>query len=186
MVDANNDGKMSFTNAAVHNKDKTKRHAPYQFWVNDDRDEGDNDVPVDGLLDWTKDVIDQKRDLEDFTRLWISFKGLTDLVKSPGIQLRLEWQPNDGTLPWRPADGNPAIKLFPAAEADGGRKYLDRNNWAETQSSPPYNTTYGLVRRDFPLVLPLAPDGSRRVSQKSSPIYIFSLKASLEERGDWS
>ena len=40
MVDANNDGKMSFTNAGVHNKDKTKRHAPYQFWVNDDRDEG--------------------------------------------------------------------------------------------------------------------------------------------------
>ena len=31
MVDANNDGKMSFTNAGVHNKDKTKRHAPINF-----------------------------------------------------------------------------------------------------------------------------------------------------------
>ena len=28
LVDANNDGKMSFTNAAVHDKDKTKQHAP--------------------------------------------------------------------------------------------------------------------------------------------------------------
>jgi uncharacterized membrane protein len=173
MVDANNDGKMSFTNAAVHNKDKTKKHSPYQFWVNDDRDEGDNDVPVEGLVDWTKDVIDQKRDLEDFARLWISFKGLTDLVKSPGVQLQLEWQPNDGTLPWRPAEGNPAIKLFPAAEPDGGRKYLDKNNWAETQSSTPYNATYGLVRRDFPLVLPLTQAGLGTLTEEQPNLYFL-------------
>lgn len=173
LVDANNDGKMAFTNAAVHNKDKTKRHSPYQFWVNDDRDEGDTDVPVDGLPDWTKDVIDQKRDLEDFTRLWISFKGLTELVKSPGIQLQLEWQPNDGTPPWRQADGNPTIKLFPAAEGDGGRKYLDRNNWAETQSSPPYNATYGLVRRDFPLVVPLAQDTLANLTEEQPNLYFI-------------
>ena len=135
MVDANNDGKMSFTNAAVHNKDKTTKHAPYQFWINDDRDEGDTDVPVDGLPDWTKDVIDQKRDLEDFTRLWVSFKGLTDLVKSPGIQLQLEWQPNDGST-WRPGHGNPAIKLFPAAEADGGRKYLEKQQLGRNAKFP--------------------------------------------------
>lgn len=173
LVDANNDGKMSFTNAAVHNKDKTKRHAPYQFWVNDDRDEGETDVPVDGLPDWTKDVIDQKRDLEDFTRLWISFKGLTELVKSPGVQLQLEWQPNDGTPPWRPADGNPAIKLFPAAEADGGRKYLDKNNWAETQSASPYNVTYGLVRRDFPLVLPLSQNTLANLTEEQPNLYFL-------------
>jgi len=173
LVDANNDGKMSFTNAPVHNKDKTKRNSPYQFWVNDDRDEGETDVPVDGLPDWTKDVIDQKRDLEDFSRLWISFKGLTDLVKSPGIQLRLEWQPNDGALPWRPAEGNPTIKLFPAAEADGGRKYLDKNNWAETQSTPPHNTTYGLVRRDFPLVLPLAQTALANLTEEQPNLYFI-------------
>ncbi len=173
MVDANNDGKMSFTNAAIHNKDKTTKHAPYQFWVNDDRDEGHTDVPPEGLLDWTKDVIDQKRDLEDFTRLWISFKGLTDLVKSPGIQLRLEWQPNDGTLPWSPAAGNPAIKLFPAAEANGGRKYLDKNEWAETQSSTPFNTTYGLVRRDFPLVLPLTQAALGALTEQQPNLYFL-------------
>ena len=173
MVDANNDGKMSFTNAAVHNKDKTKRHAPYQFWVNDDRDEGDSDVPVEGLPDWTKEVIDQKRDLEDFARLWISFKGLTDLVKLPGIHLQLEWQPNNGRTTWGPEDGNPAIKLFPAAEADGGRKYLDKNNWAETQSSTPYNATYGLVRRDFPLVLPLTPAGLGTLTEEQPNLYFL-------------
>jgi uncharacterized membrane protein len=173
LVDANNDGKMSFTNAAVHNKDKTKRHAPYQFWINNDRDEGDTDVPVDGLPDWTKDVINQERDLEDFTRLWISFKGLTELVRSPGIQLQLEWQPNDGTLPWRPADGNPAIKLFPAAEADGGRKYLERKNWAEAQVAPPYNTTYGLVRRDFPLVLALTQTALNNLTEEQPNLYFL-------------
>ena len=173
LVDANNDGKMSFTNAAVHNKDKTKRHAPYQFWVNDDRDEGEIDVPVEGLPDWTKDVIDQKRDLEDFARLWITFKGLTELVKSPGIQLRLEWQPNDGSTTWRPVDGNPAIKLFPAAEVDGRRKYLDRNNWAETQSAPPYNTTYGLVRRDFSLILPLAQGTLANLTEEQPNLYFL-------------
>jgi len=173
MVDANNDGKMSFTNAAVHNKDKTRKHAPYQFWVNDDRDEAATDVPVDGLPDWTKDVISQKRDLEDFTRLWISFKGLTDLVKSPDVQLQLEWQPNNGRTAWSPEDGNPAIKLFPAAEADGGRKYLDKNNWAETQSSTPYNATYGLVRRDFPLVLPLTQAALATLTEAQPNLYFL-------------
>jgi uncharacterized membrane protein len=173
MVDANNDGKMSFTNAAVHNKDRTKRHAPYQFWVNDDRDEGDDDVPVEGLIDWTKNVINQERDLEDFSRLWVSFKGLTDLVKSAGVQLQLEWQPNDGTLPWRPAEGNPAIKLFPAAEPDGGRKYLDKKNGAEAQIRPPYNTTYGLVRRDFPLVLPLGQTALANLTEEQPNLYFL-------------
>lgn len=173
MVDANNDGKMSFTNAAVHNKDKTKKHAPYQFWVNDDRDEGGIDVPVEGLPDWTKDVIDEKRDLEDFARLWISFKGLTDLIKAPGIQLQLEWQPNNGRTTWSPEEGNPAIKLFPAAEADGGRKYLERNGWADMQSAPPYNATYGLVRRDFPLVLPLTPAALGTLTEEQPNLYFL-------------
>lgn len=173
MVDANNDGKMSFTNAAVHNKDTTKKHAPYQFWINDDRDGEDNDVPVEGLPDWTNNVIGQVRDLEDFARLWISFKGLTELVKSPGIQLQLEWQPNDGGTTWRPAEGNPAIKLFPAAEPDGGRKYLDKQNWAELQASSPYNTTCGLVRRDFPLVLPLGPDVLANLTEEQPNLYFL-------------
>jgi|GEM_PF-3426857 len=173
MVDANNDGKMSFTNAAVQNKDRTKRHAPYQFWVNDDRDEAEDDVPPEGLLDWTKNVIDRERDLEDFSRLWISFKGLTELARSPGIQFRLEWQPNDGGTTWRPADGNPAIKLFPAAEPDGGRKYLEKQNWAQLQASAPYNATYGLVRRDFPLVLPLGPDVLQGLTEEQPNLYFL-------------
>jgi len=173
MVDANNDGKMSFTNAAVHNKDRTKRHAPYQFWVNDDRDEGEKDVPTEGQVDWMKNVIDQDRDLEDFTRLWMSFKGLTELVKSPGVQLQLEWQPNDGGTTWRAADGNPAIKLFPAAETDGGRKYLDKQNWAQLQASVPYNTTCGMVGRDSSLVLPLAPDVLENLTEGQPNLYFL-------------
>jgi len=173
MVDANNDGKMSFTDAAVHNKDRTKRHNPYQFWVNDDRDEGDNDRETEGLLDWTRDIIEHERDLEDFSRLWISFKGLTAIVKLTDVQLQFEWQPNDGVLPWKPAEGNPAIKLFPAAEADGGRKYLDRRDEAEHQIRPPYNTTYGLVRRDFPLLLPLSQTVLANLTEEKPNLYLL-------------
>lgn len=173
LVDANNDGKMSFTNAAVHNKDKTTKHAPYQFWINNDRDEGDTDVSVDGLPDWTKDVIDQERDLEDFSRLWISFKGLTGLVKSPGVQLQLEWQPNDGSTTWRATDGNPAIKLFQAAEADGGRRYLEKKSWTITQTSPPYNTTYGLVRRDYPLILSMPSAMLSNLTEEQPNLYLL-------------
>ena len=33
---------------------------------------------------------------EDWSRLWISFKGVVGLIKEPGITLELAWKPVDG------------------------------------------------------------------------------------------
>jgi len=75
---------------------------------NDDREQDDYDESPDfnnqGLL--------CERDLEDWSRLWINFKGIVDLVKEPGVTLELAWKPLDGGISWPAADGNPGIKVM--------------------------------------------------------------------------
>lgn len=50
---------------------------------------------------------------------------------------------------------------------------LDKNEWAETQSSTPFNTTYGLVRRDFPLVLPLTQAALGALTEQQPNLYFL-------------
>ncbi len=109
MVDANRDEEMSFTDAATHDKDGTTAQKPYKFWLNNDHDEGKTVDTVDweeddypGAQDSGDNEVKWKRDLEDLTRLWISFNGITEMVKSPGFQLQLEWKPMDGGTSWVP------------------------------------------------------------------------------------
>ena len=40
MVDAKRDGKMSFTDAAIHDMDPTTKEKPFTFWINNDYDKG--------------------------------------------------------------------------------------------------------------------------------------------------
>lgn len=103
---------------------------------NEDRWEEDDILPTNKRqvedFDRLDDVILWRRDLEDFTRLWITFKGITEMVKQSGFQVKLEWKPMSGDT-WTAADGNPAIRIFKAFETDGGREYVEDENVAWQQ-----------------------------------------------------
>jgi len=131
-LDVNHDGIMDLSFAGP---DNTSQACPYHFWVNNDRDEA---APVAGGLD--QDVlsfvndcnykdpvynvrrISSKRDLEDYTRLWVC--GIPALTNS-GYQITLYWT-NVST-------GSPAIQLFNAVETNGGIGYLTDTNIAVSQ-----------------------------------------------------
>ncbi|MDB6151992.1 MAG: hypothetical protein JWL90_445 [Chthoniobacteraceae bacterium] len=151
LVDANRDRKMSFTDPAIHGGDLTAVEKPYQFWLNNDYDKGGS-VDLDDTINsgpgdhWEEDdqegdhdrndgVIEWMRDLEDFTRLWITFKGITELISQPDVAVELKFEPSDG-ISWRTADGDPKIRIFKAVERDGGRKYLEDANvsWLQLDS----------------------------------------------------
>ncbi|MEI8180784.1 alpha/beta hydrolase, partial [Aestuariivirga sp.] len=147
------------------------------FWLNDDHDVGDSDQ-ASGSPDWQKDAIDQKRDLEDFARLWISLNGLVDMVKTGGVTLQLEWKPIDGSTTW-PADaGNPWIKVFPAAESDGGKRYVEEESVAAQQLSAPYKDTLGLVGKNAPRTLTLPTQIVNGLSETNPNIYLLFEGAS--------
>jgi hypothetical protein len=155
LVDANRDGKMSFTDAAIHDMDLARKEKPFTFWINNDYDKGgavDTDDPehASGSGQWEEDdvpgtdfqrvvdhdrtdnIIQWRRDLEDFTRLWISFKGITAMVKQGNFKVKMEWKPNEGDT-WATADGSPGIRVFKACEPDGGRLYLEDEDVARQQ-----------------------------------------------------
>ena len=136
MVDGNRDGEMAFDNAIIHDKDGTTAENPYRFWCNNDYDKG---ATVDGT-DWEQDdyqgrkdsddeVVEWRRDLEDLTRLWVSFKGLAEMLKQTGMEVRFEMKPMEGET-----STTAAVRIFPAYEKqDGGNKYLfdDATAWEQ-------------------------------------------------------
>ena len=126
-----------------------------------------------GPEDSADNAITSKRDLEDFARLWITFKGITEMVKTGGVTLQLEWKPTDGSTSWPTADGNPAIKVYKAADADGGRKYLEEDATAISQTTSPYSTAYGLVGKGTPLTLTLSPITLANLSESQPNLYLL-------------
>jgi len=148
-VDANHDGTMDTT---FTGPDFTSSTRPYVFWANSNYDRNvldsdgtnryDDDVVV--AADWftnapTPDcnvrndagqrIIPCERDLQDFTRLWIS--GVTSNLLTnlpPGTTVTLSW----GDV-GSPDYNNPTIDLFVAAEADGGIGYLTNPAVSEVQ-----------------------------------------------------
>lgn len=159
-VDANRDGRMVWPEGtdtdplgetvALHNADALAASSPYVFWLNDDNDSDNKDHLDTSQKDHADNYIQSERDLEDFTRLWVSFRGLTDLVKSSGVQVRLEWLPENGTE-WNAEDGTPAIKVFKAVEADGGTEYLEDSAIATQQASGQFKVGIGQAGKGAPL-----------------------------------
>jgi hypothetical protein len=141
-VDANRDGKIVLLNEKDkegnigEEVDQTKPNEFFRFWANDDND-GSPQNEEEFLDSFVKDSDDNliwsRRDLEDFTRLWVYLKGVHEMVKGEDAMLV--------GLKWKDTEGSPAIRLFEACEADGDDKYLEDENIATQQTDGQYGTT---------------------------------------------
>ena len=132
-VDANRDGEISFDGTSTVDADQTTAAKPFRFWLNDDRDDSENSETIGSS---TKDsdnmTIDTKRDLEDFTRLWINIGGLQDALSSGQINVGLEWK--------NVTAGSPSIRIYPAVETNGGGTYLTDDTTAGQQIAGTYGS----------------------------------------------
>ncbi len=161
-VDANHDGVMD-------NRDLTSVNNPMVFWVNNDVDrwhtvdvtDSEQDslqINDSSLASWQQVpdcqyqnalgqyAIPCTRDLEDYARLWIP--GLTNLmhVLRTGDGITLQWRNNTGA----------GIRIFGAADADGGTNYLFDGTTASNQVDTAWYPCYGYVTSNQPLVISAA------------------------------
>lgn len=103
------------------------------FWANDDQDSEYGDITPPLPYDHNNKFINNKHDLEDFTRLWVYLKGLHHMVKGNDAMLvGLKWK--------EVSEGEPSIHLFEAYEQDGGDKYLKDEVVATQQTQGKYGT----------------------------------------------
>ena len=160
-VDANHDGTM---NLSFSGPDQTSINKPYIFWCNnnfdrwhtvDGTDHEQDDMPPQSAPDCNYTVggtrvIPCTRDLEDFSRLWISGVTSNLLAALPsGSTVTLSW----GDV-GNPNSSNPTIDLFQAADANGGTGYLTNSTIAAQQTN---NTQCLYIGR-------LAPGGSLQLN----------------------
>ena len=138
-VDANRDGQISFDS-----HDETTADKPYRFWINDDRDIGHSvDFTLTGDADWEQDDVESlgsdslysgleySRDLEDLTRVWINFSGVTKALDLSDISYYL-------TVRLKATSGKPRINFFQPVEPDGGRQYLKNQDVGYSQLQGQY------------------------------------------------
>jgi hypothetical protein len=138
-VDANRDGTIAFSGDT---RDTTSQDAPFRFWCNDDDDNvgtEERDIIPPGQPDSQDDQIDCRRDLEDFARLHINIGGLEEAIANGDIQVGLGWRNVE------PVEGSsPSIKVYQAAEPDGGDEYVrnsdEAGTWATKQVSGRYTS----------------------------------------------
>ncbi len=156
-VDVNHDGVMDET---FTGPDNTTPERPFVFWVNNDYDRTNYDADDQTIYEdsvrtatspytpslCTPDnnyrdgaghrVIPTKRDLADFSRLWVS--GVSNALSrlSSDSTVTLSW----GDVGY-PNPGNPVIDIFAAADSSGGMSYLTNETVASQQidgTSCPY------------------------------------------------
>lgn len=125
-VDADRDGKITFDE-----KDKTTAEKPYRFWLNDDRDiegqvDGDDweeddiwaNTSANGDKDSERANLEVARDLEDITRLWINFSGVSQIFQLSDQSVKIKVRIDSGST------DRAKIILYQPVEIDGGRQYL--------------------------------------------------------------
>jgi hypothetical protein len=140
-VDGNRDGQIQFGRA----RDRTEADRPFRFWCNDDRDgTGNGSELLAGPADSSDIEIRSKRDLEDFTRLWLRIGGLHKEIAAGAVKIGLKWRESS----------DPALKVYRAFEANGGTRYLERNAAATSQINSDYGTAKAIVAGTTATVLP--------------------------------
>jgi len=138
-VDANRDGVIKFVGNATADAeyDKTEEAKPFRFWVNDDDDRDNKDHPGSNVKDCDNNHIESLRDLEDFTRLHLHIGGLQDAIASGELSVGLKWRNTSGA--------SPSIKVYQAAETNGGDEYLKSVIAGGNQSTGATATALGTV-----------------------------------------
>ena len=150
-VDANRDGVIQFSGNSTGSGafDKTEESKPYRFWCNDDDDyvgTAENDrVPV-VQPDFQDDQIAGRRDLEDFTRLYVRVGAFYQELANGKMKVGLKWSGN--------ATGTPKVKVYKSADAAGSDSYLKNDVAATAQVSGEFRNALGEVSGSTPLVLP--------------------------------
>lgn len=145
-VDGNRDGAIQFASTQGASVDKTTANKPFRFWVNDDSDgigDGEENGQLGGFL--YNDLIKSKRDLEDFTRLYVNIGAFYDEIGNGTFTIGLKWRDTNGT--------NPKVKVYRSADPEGSNDYLKTDAAATAQMSGVYRTTLGEVSASSPLIL---------------------------------
>lgn len=133
LADNNRDSYMRFEDY----KDHTHKDQPYRFWINNDSDQngGDTSNPqVDNPWSATSPDCDKgaiggscQRNMEDFTRLHLYAPDNDSWYSSGLISVKLKWQKKF-------FGRDPEMRMYPAVELDGGRKYLSDETICEAQT----------------------------------------------------
>jgi len=153
-VDGNRDGIMNFSDSGIRDADRTTADKPYRFWLNDDDDteprydsvgiplgpsEAEKIPP--GHADSSLHQIVSKRNLEDFTRLWIDLSSMLGALTNGGqnltdtVQIGLKWKNVSG--------GAPAINIYPSFDGKGSSGYLSDDTAAQLQLTDVFGNAVG-------------------------------------------
>ena len=169
-VDANRDGTIAFSGEA---RDTTSQDAPFRFWINNDNDglfDFEQEV-MDGVPDYQDQIIQNRRDLEDFTRLHIHIGALQDAIVSEQIKVGLKWKNITGT---------PAINIYKAADPNGSDEYLRDEGAAQDQVSDEHTSALAVVGGSNAVILPA--HFWQGLSKENSAKYLI-LEAAGEGKG---
>ncbi|MEN8863235.1 MAG: hypothetical protein ABF315_08625, partial [Lentimonas sp.] len=128
-VDGNRDGEIGFASAA----DKTTEEEPFEFWLNNDNDQGlgddaNDNEPLAGQEDYLNSLIDGHRDLEDFARLHLGLGSIFKHLKDGSLELKFAFS-QDGLI------DTPAVNIWGGLELEddnGGTGYLEDHDTAVT------------------------------------------------------
>ncbi len=149
-ADINGDGLIQISQSRYTPVDISSEDTPFLFWLNSDQDDLElyENWPHTSP-DLSNETIGSLRDLEDFARLHILFNDLPTGEDHTNLWLGFHWQA--GTK------SHPGIRLWQAAEPDGGRRYLLNEQQGEAQLAfSKQHSALGIVKAQQTLTLRLS------------------------------
>jgi hypothetical protein len=98
--------------------------------------DGENDVVPASQANHLDDIIQGRRDLEDFTRLWLRFEAFSSEIANGTFKVGFKWKDETGA---------PAIKVYKSADAAGSTSYLTDDTAASAQVDGANRVAIGTV-----------------------------------------